>query len=143
MTAFKSTPKIGVGVIVRNEHGHVLFQKRRGAHGSETWGFPGGKLESGETLIECAARELEEETGMTAGTYREIGYTNDIFADEGLHYITFYVEATDIKGAPMVMEPEKCICWEWFAIDNLPQPLFLPIINFLQKDESLGLLRAA
>jgi 8-oxo-dGTP pyrophosphatase MutT (NUDIX family) len=32
------------------------------------WVFPGGAIEAGETPAECAARELEEETGVDLGT---------------------------------------------------------------------------
>ena len=33
--------------------------------GSDYWNFPKGKLESGESYLEAALRELEEETGIT------------------------------------------------------------------------------
>ena len=33
--------------------------------GSDYWNFPKGKLESGESNLEAALRELEEETGIT------------------------------------------------------------------------------
>ena len=49
-------PKVGVGVIVVKE-GKVLLQRRRGAHGEGTWGFPGGHLEFKESWEECAKRE--------------------------------------------------------------------------------------
>ena len=53
----KEQPKIGIGVVVVKENS-VLLGKRKGAHGSGHWGFPGGHLELCETPETCAAREL-------------------------------------------------------------------------------------
>ena len=47
------------GGIVENEQGEILFMFRRGK-----WDLPKGKLDNGETLEECAVREVEEETGL-------------------------------------------------------------------------------
>ena len=58
-------PKVGVAVIVVKDN-QVLMGKRIGSHGENTWAFPGGHLEFGETPEECATRELFEETGLKA-----------------------------------------------------------------------------
>jgi 8-oxo-dGTP pyrophosphatase MutT (NUDIX family) len=47
------------GGLVRNEKDEVLMIFRRGK-----WDLPKGKLDKGETLEECAVREVEEETGL-------------------------------------------------------------------------------
>ncbi len=47
------------GGIVSNEKKELLFIFRRGK-----WDLPKGKLDKGETLEECAVREVEEETGL-------------------------------------------------------------------------------
>lgn len=49
--------------------------------------IPAGKLERGEDPLECAKRELEEETGFKAKEYKHISsfYTSPGFADELLH----------------------------------------------------------
>lgn len=47
------------GGIVYNEHNEALMIFRRGK-----WDLPKGKLEDGETLEQCAVREVEEETGL-------------------------------------------------------------------------------
>ncbi|WP_314108749.1 NUDIX hydrolase [Bacillus pseudomycoides] len=46
--------------IVLNEEGNILLAKRKDY---PLWDLPGGKLESGEPLENCAIRETQEETG--------------------------------------------------------------------------------
>ena len=53
---------VGVTVILLDEQGRWLLQRRSD---SGLWGLPGGGVEPGETFLEAAARELEEETGLT------------------------------------------------------------------------------
>ena len=50
---------IAAGGIIKNEDGKILFMYRRGK-----WDLPKGKLDEGETIEECAVREVEEETGL-------------------------------------------------------------------------------
>lgn len=49
--------------------------------------LPAGKLEAGEDLLDCAKRELAEETGYTAKTWSHLVsfYTSPGFADEQIH----------------------------------------------------------
>ncbi|MFT4012124.1 MAG: NUDIX hydrolase [Paracoccus sp. (in: a-proteobacteria)] len=44
----------------------VLLVRRRNPPDAGLWGFPGGHVEPGETALAAAARELLEETGVTA-----------------------------------------------------------------------------
>lgn len=50
---------IAAGGLVTNEHNELLMIFRRGK-----WDLPKGKLDEGETIEECAVREVEEETGI-------------------------------------------------------------------------------
>lgn len=125
-------PRVGVAVIITNA-GNVLLGLRISSHGAGTWQFPGGHLEFGESIEDCARREVREETGLELGNLRLGPYTNDIFASEGRHYVTLFVLADYAGGRPEVREPDKCARWEWFRRDNLPQPLFLPIENLLRQ----------
>ncbi|HEX8946922.1 MAG TPA: NUDIX hydrolase [Candidatus Paceibacterota bacterium] len=124
-------PKVGVGVAIVRD-GKLLLGKRKGSHGAGEWSFPGGHLEYGESWEVCGAREVLEETGLAAEELRFIGVTNDIFPEAEKHYITLFMTGT-ARGEPELREPEKCEEWGWFPIDDLPQPLFPPIVHLLEK----------
>ena len=58
------------------DHGpRVLLVQRRNPPDAGLWGFPGGHVEPGETALAAAARELHEETGLTA---RPLCYIDNI-----------------------------------------------------------------
>jgi len=127
--------QVGVGVIIIRD-GRVLLGERSGplAPGAGTWALPGGCLEVGESIEQCAKREVFEETGLELESIKKYRYTNDYFEAEGKHCVTLYVTAACPEGEAEVREPEQCRQWKWFKLNNLPQPLFLPLDNLL-KDE--------
>ena len=126
----KSYPRVGVAAIIER-NGQVLLVKRKNAHGAGSWAVPGGHLEFGETPEECAVRETREEVGIDIRDIRYAGITNDIFPQEGRHYITIWM-----RGAPSLSEPFIAAAREvaevrWFSWEALPSPLFLPLENLL------------
>lgn len=125
-------PKIGVGVLVF-KNGKILLCQRKGAHGEGTWAPPGGHLEFGETVLECAYREVLEETGLNITGLQPGPYTEDIFMEEKKHYITLWIISEWAKGDAAIMEPEKCRSVEWFDLQDLPNPLFLPFANLTRN----------
>ena len=59
-----SKQTVAVGVIF-NEKTQVLIAKRQeGSHLAGLWEFPGGKVETGETVTQALSRELNEEIGI-------------------------------------------------------------------------------
>ncbi|OCQ22721.1 ADP-ribose pyrophosphatase [Pseudoalteromonas luteoviolacea] len=130
--------RVGVGVILVRDN-KILLGERIGAHGENTWATPGGHLELGESVEECAIREVLEETGLQIVEPKKVAFTNDIFEQEGKHYITLFVQAACPRGEASIMEPEKCKSWQWFALDNLPKPLFLSMQNLLKENGELNL----
>lgn len=80
--------------------------------------LPAGKLDPGEDPRECAARELEEETGWCAGEVRELGsfLTTPGFTDEVLHAFL----ATHLSEAPdSSPDPDEEIQIVTMTVDDL------------------------
>jgi len=125
-------PKVGVAVIVVKENKVLLFT-RKNTRGKDTWSFPGGHLEFNESLEECSKREVLEESGLNITNVRFAGITNDIFRNEGKHYITIFMISDWESGEPKIMEPDKSTEIGWFEWNNLPQPLFLPTQNLVNQ----------
>ncbi|MDG5473373.1 NUDIX hydrolase [Jeotgalibacillus sp. ET6] len=60
---------VGVAVLVFNDSGNILLQKRT----EGMWGLPGGFIELGESTEDAARREVKEETGIAIGGVQLIG----------------------------------------------------------------------
>jgi 8-oxo-dGTP pyrophosphatase MutT (NUDIX family) len=70
------------GGLVVNEEDKLLMIFRRGK-----WDLPKGKLDNGETLEQCALREVEEETGLTNITLLSPLLTTFHTYHEGTKYV--------------------------------------------------------
>jgi 8-oxo-dGTP diphosphatase len=129
----KQNVRVGVGVILMRGT-KILMGKRKGSHGAGTYSVPGGHLEFGETVGTCAKREVFEETGIVVhDPIFQAGYTNDHFEEEGKHYATLFVASRFNEGEAQNLEPEKCEGWDWYDLAELPEPLFLPFKNYMEK----------
>ena len=56
---------VAVGVIINNKNQVLLSRRPADVHQADLWEFPGGKLESGETVRQALSRELNEELALT------------------------------------------------------------------------------
>ena len=131
-----SSPRVGVGCVVRRE-GLILLVRRHRAHGDGTWSTPGGHLDPGEHPLACASREVREETGIEVENARFVGVTNDVFEVEGLHYVTLWVSADFSSGEAQPLARYELSDVGWFSETDLPDPLFPPLRRLL-KGEVLG-----
>lgn len=134
----KQFPRVGVATMVFKD-GKILLGQRKGAHGVGEWACPGGHLEFGETVEECARRELAEETGLEIVSFKLGPWTENLLENGKKHYITLFVFVTEFTGEVQLLEPDKCQGWDWFSLDELPSPIFLTIKSVVQKLKTEGL----
>jgi ADP-ribose pyrophosphatase YjhB (NUDIX family) len=93
------------------ENGQLLLVKQE-VTATRHWSLPGGKLDFAETLSQCIARELKEETGLD-GCVRELLYITDRIiqsANQHVVHMSFLVDRIGDKPLPL----------EWQHVDPYP-----------------------
>jgi len=98
-------PKTAVLLLVeRVREGRIeyVFQQRLKHPYFGFWGRPTGKIRWGETIVQCAERELMEETGLNADC-RVLGVYHELTQEKGSgelleDKIFFYAHCTNVRG---------------------------------------------
>jgi ADP-ribose pyrophosphatase len=102
-----------VAIVAFDREGMLtLVRQRREAVRTELVELPAGTLEEGEAPLACARRELEEETGLTGGTWREEAafYTTPGFCRERMH-LFFAEELERGDASPESDEELEVVRW--------------------------------
>ena len=112
--------------IIFDERGQVLLIRRGDGRG---WSLPGGIMEPGERIADCAVREAWEETGLEVEPIRLVG----IYSDPALMHITFpngdqahLVSATfecRVVGGSLRADGDESLEAVYVAPDALPEDL--------------------
>lgn len=123
--------EIGVAII-KNQQGKILIDRRKpGGEMGGLWEFPGGKIEPGETIKECIAREIWEELAIEikiGDRLTTITHTYENFK------VTLYVhDCQYLSGEPQPLECEEI---HWVEPSQMNQYQFpqanTQIVNLLQ-----------
>lgn len=87
--------------------GELLLVRHKKPDREPYWVLPGGRLEPGETIPECAERELLEETSLR-GRFTRMLYVSEFLA-ENRHTldVTTRVEVTSGEEAGLGSDPEE------------------------------------
>jgi 8-oxo-dGTP pyrophosphatase MutT (NUDIX family) len=131
--------KVTAGGLIKNETGEYLLMFRRGK-----WDLPKGKQDPGETLEECAIREVQEETGLqqvTLGNFictTEHAYSE--FGEDVLKKAHWY-HMTAPKDQALVPQTEEDITeLKWVAPADLKNYLNNTYITILEVFTRSGVL---
>jgi len=100
MTSALPSPVPAVGVVcLRGDE--VLLIRRGTPPRQGEWSLPGGRIESGERMVDAALRELREETGVEAEITGLIDVVDGVFPEAGRHYVLIDYAARWISGEPV------------------------------------------
>jgi 8-oxo-dGTP pyrophosphatase MutT (NUDIX family) len=105
-------------VVAVDDRDRVLLMWRH-RHVTETWGWeiPAGRVEEGETPIEAAVRETEEETGWRPGALRPIVVSQPSSGSVDARHHLFRADGAERIGPPTdITEAERI---EWIPLDQV------------------------
>ena len=122
--------EIAAGGVVTNKEGKVLFIYR-----NEKWDLPKGKVEKGETIKECAIREVEEETGVKGLKVENfLRTTYHIFKRNGqfrLKEVHWYAMKTSFKGELKGQKSEGIVKVKWKGPNKIKKALANSYTNII------------
>lgn len=94
----------------------IMIRQFRGSVGKYMYEFPAGTLDPKETPLQCAKREIAEETGFAARTWKKLGqiypapgYTNEIiyiYTAENLYEKKAQADADEVIETKILTRPQ-------------------------------------
>ncbi|MEU0652420.1 NUDIX hydrolase [Streptomyces albogriseolus] len=117
---------VGVHLYLEDHAGHILLGLRHhnSAFASNTWHFLAGHCEQ-ESAVFCLVREAQEEAGLHIDP-RDVEFAHALHQLPGpgrRPRLQLVFRARAWKGVPEVREPDKCLAWQWWDPDALPDRL--------------------
>ncbi|MEH6405454.1 MAG: NUDIX domain-containing protein [Sneathiella sp.] len=122
-TKLEKAPRVGCGALIERSDNRILLVKRLRNPEAGCWGFPGGKVDFGETVEDAICREIKEELGVSLTLNGLAHLVNFIDLKEGQHWLAPVYKATISNGTPSIMEPDALSELAWYALDELPDNL--------------------
>ncbi len=118
--------RVAVGIL-RNNGKILVCQRKAGGRYALKWEFPGGKIEPGETVLQCLDRELQEEISVRIKKIGKMEVQTSSYDDGGLIEVA-YCHISEFEGTPENRVFEQ-IRWV--------EPSELPDLDILEGNRSI------
>ena len=130
--ADRAIVQVAVGVLIDADGAFLLATRPLGKAYAGYWEFPGGKVESGETVAEALRRELKEELGVDLCTL-EAWKTQMVDYPHALVQLHFY-KVRSWSGAIAMLEGQTS-SWQQHPVTVSPiLPGALPVVDWLFEE---------
>ena len=116
------------GALIQKNDKYLIGRRGPNEKSPGLWEFPGGKIEKGETPIQCIKRELKEELNINA----EIGdlVTKYSYDYSNVSYLLYFFKVKSYEGDFKIIVHDKL---EWVSLNDFHKYDFLqgdtPLIN--------------
>jgi len=128
----KPAIRIRVGVVIFQDDHILLVQHHK--EGRRYWLVPGGGLEFGESMGECALREVREETGLEIELGQLLFVSETRFPDASRHLVNFFFRARIVGGTLKVGVEERLAEARFVPVAELDRiPFYPPLASYLGK----------
>lgn len=124
--------------ILSGPDGRVVLVENRRRGGRTEWSLPGGILDPAETLMETAAREVEEEAGVRVTRWNGFAYAvHRILSPLEIQLVVQVFAAAEWVGELRPNDPEGIVANVELTLreslrDRLPDPAFhVPLLEWL------------
>ncbi|BBN02616.1 8-oxo-dGTP diphosphatase [Marchantia polymorpha subsp. ruderalis] len=128
----ESTARKLLTLVIIHSDGKVLLGLKKRGFGKGYYNGFGGKVEKGETIDQAAARELQEESGVTATDMEKRGILTFHFDNDPLAWEVHVYYATKFLGEPCETDE---MAPTWFSVADIPydvmwsdDPLWYPLL---------------
>ena len=136
-TAPRTPIDVAVGVLIDADGRFLMTSRPTGKVYADHWEFPGGKLESGETVAQALRRELNEELGIDIGQAHpwQVEIVDYPHALVRLHFCKVYEWVGEFE-----MREGQAMAWQQLPVTVRPVlPGTIPVLRwFAQERQHVG-----
>jgi 8-oxo-dGTP pyrophosphatase MutT (NUDIX family) len=113
--------KLVVGVLIFSSDNVLLLQRAATElHYPNIWELPSGKVETEDaTLLDAAARECLEETGLTVTAFVAEGKSFKYSTGKGSSSLQLNFNVEVQEGDPIIINPEEHQAYQWCSEDEI------------------------
>jgi len=118
-TEFVTHPGAAAIIAMLDESRILMLKQYRHALREYIWEIPAGTLDPNESILECAKRELIEETGYSAEQWHKLGAITPVpgYSDERIHIFL----ATELKPAEQNLDQDEIINVHEIRFEEVPR----------------------